>query len=47
MMRLACLLAALWLALASAVAAAVLIEGKGRPEKTIEAKTAEPGTAHA
>jgi hypothetical protein len=35
------------LALASAVAAAVLIEGKGRPEKTIEAKTAEPGTAPA
>jgi hypothetical protein len=35
------------LALASAVAAAILIEGKGRPETTGEAKPAEPGTAPA
>jgi hypothetical protein len=35
------------LALASAVAAAILIEGKGRPVKTVEAEPADPRTAPA
>ena len=41
------MLVAAGLAVASAVAAAVLIEGKGRPEGTGEAPTTQPGTAPA